>query len=97
MSDAPDRKPFTTVEARFLEAGDEMDMLSEGEASELPAVPTQRVDYFRPLTERNRSRALIAVVAGVLLLGGAALWSGLSSLPPSSPLVAANAAPAPVR
>ena len=63
MSDAPDRKPFTTVDAQFLESGDEMNMLSEGQAAELPPVPTQRVDYFRPLPGPNRSRALIAVAS----------------------------------
>jgi hypothetical protein len=94
MSDAGRRRDFTTVETHFLEAGAEMDRAAEIEAAAAPVA----IEAPRPW-ERLRAIALeprgtIALGAGLLLLGVAALWDHPARPMPAPILaIASTAAP----
>jgi hypothetical protein len=95
--EAPGRKPFTTVEAQFLEAGVVMDAEAQNQVTEAGEPGDE------PIENRARWRALLAaldhrgaalgIVAGIALLGGAAMWGGADAPAHTPALTVAAVAP----
>jgi hypothetical protein len=94
--EAPGRKPFTTVEAQFLEAGVVMDAEAQNqvaEAGEAGDDPIENRARWRALlTALDHRGAALAIVAGIALLGGAAMWGGADAAPVRTPALAVAAA-----
>jgi hypothetical protein len=90
--DVPSRKPFTTMETQFLAQGDEMDQAAQAEIE----AGTAEAATFVGARGFGRWGALVAVGAGILVVGGALLGGSGAALPPAALAVEAASRPAPV-